>query len=522
MKASHSSTFRGARASGPPFLASGQKPSVLLILFFTLMIFLTSSAPAQIQQAWVAHYNNGIPNGTNQAVKMALDPAGNIYVTGFSQNANSNLGYVTIKYAPAGSQLWASRYDSTNYPSAAPAALVLDNSNNVIVTGNALTVKYSANGAQLWTAAYAGTALAVDGTGDASVTGFGTNFNIVKLSPLGSNLWLRTYTDIGPTIAEAIAVDGSGDVYVSGSDISSYSVGPEDRFPLIELLTIKYDCSGRQIWYAQCYLGEPTGVQVECAGLDSANNFFLVTEVPGSGADCFATLKYSNGGSLLWLAPNPTDSVGSQGYGLSLDAYGNAFVTGESEQGYPHQCYCFATCRLSTNGVYLWTNLYPKSFVGTNVATSIATDKANNCYVTGYSSGTNSYTEIVTIKYDPDGNQIWLQQYVAPSGGNAVGNAIAVDHNGNVYVTGYESTAAGGTEMVTIKYAPLGIQRRADGTVFLQAQGSPGQSFDVQASTNLQTWQDLGSVTAGTNGVAQYEDTNAPLFDWRYYLTVPQ
>ena len=93
-----------------------------LIVCTALGIFATS-LHAQIQQAWVAHYNNGITNGTHQALKMALDATGNIYVTGFSQNINSNLGYVTIKYAPNGTQLWASRYDSTNYPSATPSAL---------------------------------------------------------------------------------------------------------------------------------------------------------------------------------------------------------------------------------------------------------------------------------------------------------------------------------------------------------------------------------------------------------------
>src|SRR5580658_4621634 len=72
------------------------------------------SAQAQIQQAWVARYNNGISNGTNQAVKLALDPAGNIYVSGFSQNTNGNLDYATIKYAPNGNQVWATRLDSTN------------------------------------------------------------------------------------------------------------------------------------------------------------------------------------------------------------------------------------------------------------------------------------------------------------------------------------------------------------------------------------------------------------------------
>src|ERR1700722_13967964 len=111
-------------------------------LLISILLAMAIPAHAQIQQAWVAHYKNGITNGTNQAVKMVLDSSGNIYITGFSQNANSNLGYVAIKYAPSGNQVWTSRYDSTNYPLAIPPGFVLDNSNNAIVTGNALTVKY--------------------------------------------------------------------------------------------------------------------------------------------------------------------------------------------------------------------------------------------------------------------------------------------------------------------------------------------------------------------------------------------
>src|ERR1700733_12577930 len=100
-----------------------------LILRWTvvaLFLMVCNDCTAQIQQAWVARYNNGIANGTNQAVKMALDAGGNIYITGFSQNTNTNLGYVTIKYAPNGNQLWASRYDSTNSPMATPSGFVLD------------------------------------------------------------------------------------------------------------------------------------------------------------------------------------------------------------------------------------------------------------------------------------------------------------------------------------------------------------------------------------------------------------
>jgi hypothetical protein len=97
-----------------------------------------------------------------------------------------------------------------------------------------------------------------------------------------------------------------------------------------------------------------------------------------------------------------------------------------------------------------------------------------------------------------------------------------VDNNGNVYVTGYSANASGGTDIVTIKYSPLALQRRADGTVLLQAQGSPGESFDIQASADLQSWLDLGSVTADSNGLMQFDDTNASNYNARFYYTSPQ
>ena len=97
--------------------------------------------------------------------------------------------------------------------------MVLDSSNNVLVTGRTLPViKYDLNGNQLWTEPYAGTALATDTVGDAYVTGFGTNFNTVKLSPTGSNLWLTTFTDVGQTVSQSVLVDSANNVYVSGSD----------------------------------------------------------------------------------------------------------------------------------------------------------------------------------------------------------------------------------------------------------------------------------------------------------------
>jgi Beta-propeller repeat len=479
-----------------------------------LLLVVCSACTAQIQQAWVAHYNNGITNGTNQVVKMALDSSGNVYITGFSQNANSNLGYVTIKYAPNSSQLWSSRNDSTNYPTAIPAGIVLDSSNNVVVTGSAETIKYDSNGNQLWAAPYSGTALTVDAGANVYVTGFGTAFNTEKLNPMGSNVWSATYpSSYGPGGGQQVLIASDNSVYVAGY----YTFLCQDSMCYQEVLVIKYGPNGNQLWTATYVSGDVFGVQVGGIALDNANNCCLVANCQPRSP--YIILKYASNGSLVWMANNPTDNFNSQAYGLVLDHDGNVLVTGENVYYFPG---CYGTYKLSTNGAYVWTNVFPSVVVNPSVATSIAVDSANNAYVTGYSPGTNSENDIVTIKYDHNGNQVWLQRYSSPGYGNAAGNAIAVDNNGNVYVAGYDTTTAGGTEMVLIKYSPVTIQRHADGTVLLEAEGSPGESFDIQASEDLLNWLDLGSVLADTNGLMQFDDTNAPNYPARFYYTSPQ
>jgi hypothetical protein len=76
--------------------------------------------------------------------------------------------------------------------------------------------------------------------------------------------------------------------------------------------------------------------------------------------------------------------------------------------------------------------------------------------------------------------------------------------------------------MVLIKYSPVTLQVLANGTVQLQAQGASGELFDVQTTSDLQNWQDLGQSTADTNGLFQFSDTNAPLHPARFYQTIPR
>jgi hypothetical protein len=510
----------------------GALPCIVLSIF---VVSSPLSVFAQVTQAWVAKYNNGILNGTNQAVKMVLDGAGNIYVTGFSQNAtNGNLDYATIKYAPNGNQVWAARYVATNSTTAKPAGIVIDSSNNIIVTGNALTVKYDTNGNQLWTSPYAGYSIVADTSNNVFIPGSQSTFGVVKINSSGTNLWEMTHAaPQGPAIGQSVSLDFNGNSYVAGyvafyqSDNGQGEVGP-----YYYLTITKYGPNGNELWFQQYSANEQLGgFAIQTATLDSTGNFYLLfngsTETLG-----YSTWKVSGtNGTIIWKATDPAvyRIVNSLDFatGLAIDSFDNATVTGAyytlANASPPSAPSYYGTFKLNPSGIYVGTNLYPVVATSNTVSTTIAVDQANNAYVTGYSPGTNMGNDIVTIKYNNNGNQIWLQRYNGPGNGDDEGNAIAVDALGNVYVTGYDTTAAGGTEMVTIKYAPVAtIQKQGNGSFLLQEQAEPGEAFDFQASTNLQTWLDLGSTNADTNGLVQFLDTNATNFAQRFYLSVPQ
>jgi hypothetical protein len=88
----------------------------------------------------------------------------------------------------------------------------------------------------------------------------------------------------------------------------------------------------------------------------------------------------------------------------------------------------------------------------------IAVDSYGNTYMTGFSS--QGYT---TIKYDPRGNQIWVQYFNGGDFSRPVD--LALDSLGNVYVTGIvftntacTSTSCGDLHAATIKYDAGGNQ----------------------------------------------------------------
>ena len=104
---------------------------------------------------WAARYN-GPGNGEDRANALALDGAGNVYVTGRSARTGGNADYATIKYSNAGAQQWIARYNAPANNTDEARDIAVDSEGNVHITGYILaangqpdymTIKYSASSA---------------------------------------------------------------------------------------------------------------------------------------------------------------------------------------------------------------------------------------------------------------------------------------------------------------------------------------------------------------------------------------
>jgi len=99
-----------------------------------------------------------------------------------------------------------------------------------------------------------------------------------------------------------------------------------------------------------------------------------------------------------------------------------------------------------------WAQRYTSAGYVEDRVNDMFVDAQGNVYVTGVQKGTSTLREAVTIKYNSQGVQQWIQNFVAPLNNGASGNAIYVDAGGFVYVTGGCALNSGGAnEMLMIK-----------------------------------------------------------------------
>jgi uncharacterized delta-60 repeat protein len=476
-------------------------------------------------QQWVARYD-GSGNSTDNALALAVDSSGNVYVTGESIGAASYYDYTTLKYDASGVQLWAARYDGQGNSADGASAIAVDVSGNVVVTGlsaglntsdDYATVKYDTSGTQQWITRYYGpensfenaAAIAVDAEGNVYVTGWSTgpgssyDYATVKYDASGNPQWTARYDGLGNSDdnATAIAIDASGNVYVTG-----WSYGPGT---FTDYATIKYDALGVQQWVAR-YDGPVNSYDVATAiAVDSAGYVYVTGHSYDSGKfDDYATIKYDASGAEQWVArydgPASSDDVAAA---LALDVSGNVYVTGRSAGSGTSADY--ATVKYDASGALQWAARYDGPADSDDVATALAIDDSGNVYVTGWSAGPGTSTDYATVKYDTAGIQQWVARYDGPAGSEDDATALAVDHFGDVFVTGRSTGLGTSYDFATVKYDATGAQMWAarydgpansDDEAIALAVDASGSAYVMGSSAGSGTSADYATLKYDASG----------------------
>ncbi len=214
---------------------------------------------------WTNIYNDPLYSQYDEPNDLAIDNAGNIYVTGESDRDvtfNTNHDFLTIKLDPQGGLLWTARFNGTANSTDRAAAIVVDAQGNAYVTGRSfnggdddyMTIKYNASGVVQWSnpvdngGTDRATDIGIDGNGNVYVTGRRNNGNdddyyTVKYSPAGTTLLQSVYDFVEDDRAEKIAVRADGSYVVTGRSDGNAGVLLNYNF-----YTVGYSAAGNQLW----------------------------------------------------------------------------------------------------------------------------------------------------------------------------------------------------------------------------------------------------------------------------------
>jgi len=410
-------------------------------------------------------------SGADRGHDIAVDDSGNAYVTGYT-GSNEDTFPVTVgpdltrnggwdafvaKVNPSGTGLLYCGYIGGNSDDYGKSIAV-------DVDGNAYLTGYCASTEATFPVTVGPDLTHNGGTWDTFVA---------KVSSLGTSLHYCGY--IGGSsydYGNGIAVDGSGNSYVTGNTGSDEATFPVTMGPDLthnggsDNFVAKVNSSGTGLLYCG-YIGGSSNEYGLSIGVDSSSNAYVtgntgsdedsfpVTTGPdltynGGTCDAFVTKVNYSGSGLLYCG-----YIGGSGYetgnGIAVDGDGNAYVVGlawsSEAEGFP---------------------------------VTVGPDLTHN----------GGDSDAYTAKVNYSGSGLLYCGYIGGSG-YETGNGIAVDGDGNAYVTGWTSSTEATFPVI------VGPDLTYNGN---------GDTFIAKIST--QTGRDELALDFGPAGLWDYDGTN--------------
>ena len=345
---------------------------------------------------------------SDEAYGIAVDPSGNVYVTGYISGKadfsgvilNSSLArdFFLAKYNKDGDLVWVKKQEGDNDDYG--KSVCVDRNGNVYVSG-----------------VFHGKLV----LGGKTVEPKGKlNVFIYKYTSTGDFLWGRTGEGEGSNQVAEINVDHSGNVYMGGTFEGKagfdkkfiVSVGNKDVF------LVKYNTDGVIQWLKRggSAIGED---KLSSIAVDSSENIFISGSFSGTasfdkkqlkskGSDDLFLVKYSKEGNVLW-AVQSGGKGNEHSQAMELDHAGNIYIAGNFNSSFT-----FGSSKINSIGDWdVFVLKYApdgKLLTGTQIggkgydkATGIALGRNGSLWLTGYFVHEVSFGKIILKSQDDKG-----------------------------------------------------------------------------------------------------------------------
>jgi len=377
---------------------------------------LIQKTDAQGQVVWAV--KAGGP-GSDRGISVACDATGNIYVTGYYygiaqfgaftlNSVNSTQDIFIAKLSSTGTFLWAK---SAGGPIAEdPYAIAVDNSSNVIVTGE-----------------FQGAATFGSQTLTSTTNPYTNNpsFDVFtcKYDGSGNFIWAKQGAAHLDDRGTDVGTDANGDIFVCGqfSDTITFGVTHLNTMQNAVFI-IKYDANGQEQWFVKAGaissiaygLAVDNNNDVYVTGDYTGNIIFFGTPnntLNGAFTNRIFLVKYSNSGNYLWGKEDASSSYVSS-KDVALDVNQNPCIFGEFD------------CRMDDYSILAG---------GTGMFNSVG------------------FHDLFITQYDKTGNRLWARNF----GGayNDYAHGIVFTNNSTPYVCGGFNYKL----FVDTKYSPFSI-----------------------------------------------------------------